>query len=110
MELCDSELPLCIPHLLKSKEFEPIAKIIEVQQEEEIFGMDWYDPTCYATEILDAKYEKVEIDEVINKLNHLTLEQKEDLEKLLRSTPNYFMEHWVSIPTENSILAWYLGP
>ncbi len=39
--------------------------------------MDWYDPTCYATEILDAKYEKVEADKVINQLlNHLSLEQK----------------------------------
>ncbi len=41
--------------------------------------MDWYDPTCYATEILDAKYETVEVDEVINQLNHLNLEKKEDL-------------------------------
>jgi hypothetical protein len=32
-----------------------------------------YDPTCYATEILDAKYEKVEVDEEINQLNYLTL-------------------------------------
>jgi hypothetical protein len=33
----------------------------KVQQEEEHFGMDWYDPTCYATDILDAKYEKVKL-------------------------------------------------
>jgi hypothetical protein len=45
--------------------------------------MDWYDPTCYAVEILDAKYEKVEVDEVINQLNHLNTEQKEDLRKVL---------------------------
>jgi hypothetical protein len=43
--------------------------------------MDWYDPTCYAVEILDAKYEKDEVDKVINQLNHLTLEQKDDLNK-----------------------------
>ncbi len=41
--------------------------------------MDWYNPTCYAVEILDAKYEKVEVDKVINQLNHLNTEQKEDL-------------------------------
>ncbi len=34
-----------------NKEFEAMAKIIEVQQEEELFGIDWYDPTCYATKI-----------------------------------------------------------
>jgi hypothetical protein len=50
-----------------------MAKIVEVQQEEELFGMDWYDPTCYATKILNTKYEKVEVDEVINQLNHATL-------------------------------------
>jgi len=26
--------------------------------------MDWYDPTCYAIEILDAKYEKVSTDDI----------------------------------------------
>ena len=36
-----------------------MAEILEIQQEVELYGMDWYDPTCYATEILDAKYEKV---------------------------------------------------
>jgi hypothetical protein len=41
--------------------------------------MDWYDPTYCADEILDAKYEKVEVDEVISQLNHLNTEQKEDL-------------------------------
>jgi hypothetical protein len=84
MERFDNELPLCNAHLLDRKEFEPMAKIIEVQQEEELFGMDWYDPTCYVTEILNAKYETVEVDEVINQLDHLTLEQKEDLKKILK--------------------------
>ncbi len=43
-----------------------MANIIEIQQEVEFFGMDWYDPTCYAIEILDAKYEMVQIDYVVN--------------------------------------------
>jgi hypothetical protein len=38
-----------------------MAEIIEAQQEKELFGMDWYDPTCYAVEILDAKYEKLKL-------------------------------------------------
>jgi hypothetical protein len=38
-----------------------VAAIIEVQKEEELFGMDWYDPTCYAAEILDAKYERLKL-------------------------------------------------
>jgi hypothetical protein len=52
--------------------------------------MDWYDPTCYTVEILDAKYEKVEVDEVINQLNHSTLEQKEDLKKVLKKHTKLF--------------------
>jgi hypothetical protein len=61
--------------------------------------MDWYNQTCHATEILGAKYEKVEVDEVINQLNHSTLEQKEDLKKVLKEHTKIFLEHWVSIPT-----------
>ncbi len=52
--------------------------------------MDWYDPTCYAVEILDAKYEKIEIDEVINQLNHLDPQQKEDLKKVLQGHTKLF--------------------
>ena len=52
--------------------------------------MDWYDPTWYAMEILDAKYEKVENDKVINQLNHLSLEQKKDLRKVLKGHTKLF--------------------
>jgi hypothetical protein len=91
MEWFDSELPLRNPHLLQKKEFEAMAEIIKIQQEEELFSMNWYDLTCYATEILDAKYENVEVDEVvINQLNHLNLEQKEDLRKVLKEHTKLF--------------------
>ncbi len=52
--------------------------------------MDWYDLTCYAVEILDAKYEKVEVDEVINQLNRLNTEQKEDLRMVLMEHTKLF--------------------
>jgi hypothetical protein len=45
--------------------------------------MDWYDPTCYASEILDAKYEKVLVDDVIDQLDHLDAQQKDDLKRVL---------------------------
>jgi hypothetical protein len=41
-------------------------------------------------EILDAKYDKVEIDEVINQLNHLDPQQKEDLKKVLHGHTKLF--------------------
>jgi hypothetical protein len=67
-----------------------MAEIVEVQLEEALFGMDWYNPTCYAVEILDAKYDKVGIDEVINQINHLNTEQKEDLRKALMEHTKLF--------------------
>jgi hypothetical protein len=61
MEWFNNELPLRNPHLLQDKDFEAIAEIVEVQQEEALFGMDWYDPACYAVEILGDKYEKLKL-------------------------------------------------
>ena len=54
--------------------------------------MDWFDPTCCATEILDAKYENGLSwwSEVINQLDHLTFEQKEDLKKVLEEHTKLF--------------------
>ncbi len=85
MEWVDSELRLRNSHLLETKDFQAMAEIIEVQQEEEFFGMDWYDPICYAVEILDAKYEKVDVDEITDQLSHLNPQQKEDLKVYYRN-------------------------
>ncbi len=90
MEWFGNELPLRNPHLLQDKNFEAMAEIVEIQQEEALFGMDWYDPTCYAVKILNARYETVEVDEVINQLNHLNTEQKEDLRKVLKEHTKLF--------------------
>ena len=106
MEWFDSELQLRNLHPLETKDFQAIAEILEVQMEEELFGMDWYDPTCYAVEILDAKYEKVKVNEENNQLNHLNPQQKEDLIRVLwyRNILSSLMKLWVSTPTENSTL------
>ena len=51
IEWFDSKLPMRDPHQLSDKEYLAMADIIEVQREaEDIFSMDWYDPTCYASE------------------------------------------------------------
>jgi hypothetical protein len=59
IEWFENKLPLCDPHDLKDRDFKAMAEIIEIQQEVDFFSMDWFDPTCFAIEILDAKYEKV---------------------------------------------------
>ncbi len=52
--------------------------------------MDWYDPTCYASEIMDAKYGKVSTDDVVDKLTHLTSNQKDDLKSLFHGFTKLF--------------------
>jgi hypothetical protein len=67
-----------------------MAETIEIQLEDDFFGMDWYDPTCYASEILDAKYEKVHVDDVIDQLDHLNAQQKNNLKRVLNEHTKVF--------------------
>ncbi len=90
IEWFDNELPLRGTRYLQSKDFLAMAKTIEIQLEDEIFGMDWCDPTCYASEILDAKYEKVLVDYVIDQLDHLNAQQKNDLKQVLNERIKLF--------------------
>ena len=46
--------------------------------------------------ILDAKYDAANINEIINKSNDLTLDQKDDLSKLLKNTSHCLMVHLVN--------------
>ncbi len=66
--------------------------------------MDWYDPTCYVSKILDAKYEKVLVDDVIDQLDHLNAQQKNDLNECSMSISNYLMVLWELILTKNSTM------
>ncbi len=54
--------------------------------------MDWYEPTCFAIEIVDAKYEKVRVEDVVNPSEYLSTQQKADLKQVLSDnniTKNY---------------------
>jgi hypothetical protein len=44
-------------------------------EEEQPFGRHWYDPDCFAMSNLDAKYEKVNVDNVVKQLTHLSKSQ-----------------------------------
>ncbi len=90
IEWFHNELPLRDTHYLQSKDFLAMAEMIEIQLEAEFFGMDWCDQTCYASEILDAKYEKVLVDDVIDQLDHLSAEQKNDLKRVLNEHTKLF--------------------
>ena len=54
----------------------------EIQEEE--------DEDCFASEILDAQYEAMDLDETMMKQTHLTSAQQEDLRKLLLKYPQLF--------------------
>jgi hypothetical protein len=47
-----------------------------IQVKDELFGKDWL--KCFATKILDAKYEKTDVAEVMKGLTHLNIHQKAD--------------------------------
>jgi hypothetical protein len=77
MEWFDCSIPLCPPEGLDSKEFDPMEDMFHIQVEDKIFGEDWLE--CFATVILDAKYEKTDVAEVLKGLTHLNAHQKADL-------------------------------
>ena len=64
VEWYDSKLPLYDPRGLGLEDFKEMEDSLYVQIEDEPFGEDWLD--SYATTILDAKYEKADILEVVN--------------------------------------------
>jgi hypothetical protein len=65
IEWFNNKLPMCNPRHIDDKEYLAIAEILEVQRKaKQLFGMDWYNPTCYTSKILDAKYGEVSTDDV----------------------------------------------
>jgi hypothetical protein len=71
MEWFDCSIPLCPPGGLATLD------MFHTQVEDEIFSEDWLE--CFATEILDAKYEKTDAAGVLKELTHLNAHQKADL-------------------------------
>jgi hypothetical protein len=91
IEWFDNKLPMHDPRHLDNKEYLAMAEVLEVQREaEQLFGIDWYDPTCYASEILGTKYGKVSTDDVVDQLTHLNDKQKQDLKVLLKDCTKLF--------------------
>ncbi len=76
MEWFDCSIPLFPPGGLISKEFDAMEDMFHIQGEDKLFGEDWLE--CFATEILDAKYDKTDAAEVMKGLTHLNAHQKAD--------------------------------
>jgi hypothetical protein len=88
MEWFDCSIPLHPPGGLDSKEFNAMEDMFHIQVKDEIFGEDWLE--CFATEILDAKYDKADVAEVVKGLTHLNAHQKADLLWVLQENNKLF--------------------
>ncbi len=84
----DCSIPLCPPGGLDLKEFDAMENLFHIHVKDEIFGEDSLE--CFATEILDAKYEKTDAAEVVKGLTHLNAHQKADLLQLLQENDKMF--------------------
>jgi hypothetical protein len=62
--------------------------MFHIQVKDKIFSEDWLE--CFATEILDAKYEKIDVAEVAKVLTHLNSHQKADLLCVLQENNKMF--------------------
>jgi hypothetical protein len=88
MEWFDCSIPLCPPGGLDSKEFDAMKDMFHIQVEDEIFGEDWLE--CFATEILDVKYDNTNAAEVVKGLTHPNSHQKADLLWVLQDNNKVF--------------------
>ncbi len=90
MELFDCSIPLHPPGGLDLKEFHAMEDMFHIQVKDKLFGEDWL--KCFATKILDAKYEKTDVAEAVKGITHLNAHQKADLLECCRKTKRCLME------------------
>ncbi len=75
---------------LDLNEFNIMERMLHIQLKDEIFGEDWL--KSLATEILDAKYNKTDVAEVMKGLIHLDAHQKQTYFECYRKTKRNLMK------------------
>ncbi len=88
MEWFDYSIPLCPPGSLNLTEFNTLEDIFHIHVKDKLLGEDWL--KCFATEILDAKYEKIDVADVVDGLTHLNVHQKANLLWMLQENKKMF--------------------
>jgi hypothetical protein len=88
MEQFGCSIPLCPPGGLDLNNFDAMDDMFHIQVEDELFGEDWLE--CFATKILDAKYERMDVVEVVKGLTHLNAHQKANLLRVLQENNKMF--------------------
>ena len=91
----------CIPSLrdpftIDKESYQDMEDAMHVQTKDELPREDWLDN--YATEILDAKYNKTDVNDVVKQQSHLTSAQKKDLLELLTKHAKLFSGKLGSYP------------
>ena len=82
MEWFENVVPMRNTYEISDKDYLSLTDAIEIQHEENYFGSDWMD--CYlASPLLDAKYEKINTDDVAEQQTQLTSIQRKQLADLL---------------------------
>ncbi len=88
MEWFDYSIPFCPPGGLDSNKFNALECMFNIQVKDKLFGEDWL--KCFATEILDARYEKTDVVMVMKGLTHLNAHQIADLLWVLQENKKMF--------------------
>ena len=84
MQWFDITLPLRPPGGLEANEFDAMADMFCIQNDDQLFGEDWLQ--SYVTQILDAKYNFTDVRDVVDKLTHLN----QSLKKVMLTFGSYF--------------------
>ena len=88
VEWFDTSIPLRPVGGLKAEEFDAMVDMFHIQTEEELLGEDWLHN--FAVHILDAKYELVDVRDVIDQQTHLNAHQKATLLEVLQENTKMF--------------------
>ena len=87
---------------LTTEDFHAMEEQWHVQVEESLFGEDWL--KCCATEIIDAKYEWTDVKGIVDKLDYLIQNRKDDLLALLQRMQPCLAEFLVCTHTRSFIV------
>jgi hypothetical protein len=76
-EWFDCSISLHPPGGLDLNKLNAMEEMFHIQVKDKLFGKDWL--KCFVTKILDTKYERADVVEVMKRLTHLIAHQKADL-------------------------------
>ena len=89
VEWFEHTIPMQDPLKFDDEDFAQLIEQLSVQEDDEFFGEDFLD-SYLVQNILESKYDKTDVDVVINELKHLNDYQKETLRKVLNKYKKLF--------------------